>query len=354
MSLWGSLFGKKDRTIKVTSFPHQEEFIKGQVTVEIYHHSLPKKIGSGDAWTYVTRGLIPQLSYELVITLQRPANHDRLRPFYDPITTFGVPFDALQKGLDPLKIKFSSFVLKSGPLQRWGLAGALYVPAEKLPDIPVERGYCNLILVTKDELEWSHSFSQYRVLTRRGNAERYYPHPYWNDLERRPVIAPNEPSMLRTPLPIIRTPGVCVSKRGDRLELLLQGSQQDNIKKIFSTLSKDLGTEFSLAFLGTYYPPDTAGMFVSKPGAEAPVAIMPSLGQDIVVQGHLEPRLVGGFMLLSGGIEKPVLRLGEDGFGVVLNKQQWSSFIEALLEGRPYGFGPEGDNEVGFSLVWES
>jgi hypothetical protein len=75
-------------------------------------------------------------------------------------------------------------------------------------------------------------------------------------------------------------------------------------------------------------------------------------GQPLGIErpGGRNARLLGNHVVLSAGGEGPAVRILEDGFGVVLTNELWSS-LRSALDDRPVSWTIPPSDDISFSLV---
>jgi len=325
--------------------------VEGKLWAEVYSHTLDTVEGPLPCWTYATVGMRSANKKEMLLTVKREKGEpetvfDRFLP--NLFTSF---YQFAQKGQCVDVGSYTQLGHGGTPiLGRSDLLGLIYTTPQPLQGIEITADHLAVILVTERELKLGLSLGMTRLLSRLGEATRYYPVPPWADRKRPEVYAPDteELKSLLAKMPGITVPGVRVridnegkassdSKRvapppgggmmvkipSGRVVLTVTPQAAPRLKKAISESKTP-----DLLCLHTEVDPEADSCFVWKAGEAKPMVISKP--------GSTAERVAGNYLLLLGGQTSNEMKGIEDGFSFLLTSKDWLRIREALASGQAF------------------
>jgi hypothetical protein len=335
MSWWNKLLGHapEERTSKM-SFPARIELDSAKLTAQVYLHEIETADESLSCWSYVTDGLLAHQQKEVVFTLRRvPDEPDDKFP-QEPLHLFRTIYQLAQKGQLVDVGGFTQF----GARSLFGRHLA-YVSPQPLRGVVIPQRAISALLVTEDELLAVREFGITRVMSRLGQASRFYPCPSWSDRSRPGLSfgATRQPSVLTT-VRRVRAPGVQVSREGEQIRVRLFRHTQPRWEELFAQTA----TDAPLALL-TDLDPTANACLVWETGQTGPAAITPPGSDGSCVSGCFAV-----FVPQQAADRGQVV---EDGFAMLLTTSSWTAIRQALTQGQAIVVPAKSDG-LSISVEW--
>jgi hypothetical protein len=290
------------------------ELVPGELWASIHRHRLgPPRLA--DARTAITSGLRKVGQREVVLTLV----HDRhaMPDFPDSLLWYFTVLRDLAIDGRPVGPGGISGYAAPGPFGLGSFVGAGFAEPQPVADVPVPEDALAAVLLTEAELAMAMKSSLHRVLSRLGQAARFFPWPFWSDPARRSVYAAEDAD--RTLLALL--PRVAVGGASATL------SSSDIILSIpteaAGAVAQQLHRREAICILPSR-DPEVAAALVWRPGQQEPAAI------------HAEPadgsRIAAAFVALVPSDEPgDRIRFQEDGFSVLLASETVRGVVRGLL-----------------------
>jgi hypothetical protein len=344
MSFWKNLFGIKEEKIEEPAPPSVPQLempelpiliplIEGKLYVKLFYHEVETKEGRIKCLSYLTKGLIKVGQRELFLTIKN--NHQEYQFYPEPMDLFRQIYMLAGNG----RIVNRSDITQFGQKDLLGWKGIVYsdVPQSIHEEIPQDS--LALVLLSLDEVQAIQIFGYMRILSMLGNEKRFYPFPYWSDLNRKPL-----------PISQIAEKSVLTKVKGSIKMQHTTVTMREN--KIIFSLSLHLDKKF--------LPQEVLPSSMT-------VAILPSLDDDtdgcltwsfdnsvtdaIVPNGSMGTKLGGCFLAIIPEQPNNSSKIFEDGFTLMLTKANWIKFWESLINKTDLLI-PVDDDSMDFSLVW--
>ena len=298
-------------------FPQIIELVPGKLQVTIFSHDAENGPARIPCWSFVSKGLLSHHQKEIIVTLQRP---DSVSPDDYPrelLRLFTTQFSSAQQGRT---VDIGDITVFSKPVKtRSGSYGGLgYTRPEgfvgvEMPQVPLIAG----ILLRLDEAQVAREFGLTRVLALLGLQNRYYPHPTWSDLRRRPVatLAEMQASAVHSLTGISVLGSFCLENYNIRL--LLNCSSAPRLANFLHVVPPS--EVFALHLL----PDPHADMCAVWSPA------LPAFG-GITREGGDASRITGNFLAFAPHVQKKeILRL-EDGYVAFISSECCTKIRHAL------------------------
>lgn len=337
MGLLSKLLGSKgvtDRGVPI-AFPAILDVVPGKLSVKVFSHTT-ENVG-GAVWSFVTDGLTTHGQREIVMTiLQRKDEHETAFP---PVilTFFRMVFEFAQRGQlvhpgDWSELGSSGFLAPH-------IRGIAYMEAQQLEGVDIPPDALVGIPLSEVEIRVAKTCGVCRVLSRRGQATTMYPFPCWYDRDQQDLVSEgaDDVSMLQK-VARITIKGVSLLSENNIVKMRAHPSAAKTLKEVLEQIPPDVG----LAFL-TEPAREADGWLVWLPGQEGPAAITPP--------GSKGSRLTGFHLVIAPGVEEESVRIGEDGFWLLMRTESWQRLEQALREQDCFEMRPDGEH-MGFELSW--
>jgi len=171
------------------AFPVTVDIIPGKLKARVFLHDIQYPAGASlSCWSYVSEGLAAQKQKEIIFTLvrgpgQKPEDypHDIL-DLLEGIYKFAADGRLVDVG-DVTPFGDTGFMQRD-------IRGIGYVAPENLPGVDMPSPALAGILLKGDEAVIAWNLTPTRVTALMGKSYRYYPYPFWSDLQRTPVGSP--------------------------------------------------------------------------------------------------------------------------------------------------------------------
>jgi hypothetical protein len=222
-----------------------------------------------------------------------------------------------------------------------GIRGVAYADAPQIKDVEIPMNALAGILLTSSEMRVVKTCGVFRVLSRLGEARRYYPFPFWCDRDRQSVVPEGvEEASLLARVRSFRAAGASVLLEQDQncLKLLVVTTGSSDLKGKLDQVPPNQ----AMAIL-TEPAPEADGWFFWRPGQKERGAITPP--------GSRGARLTGFHLIIAPGVEVDGVTPHEDGFALTLRAESWTRFKEALERRGRFEITPPA-NGLRFELVW--
>jgi hypothetical protein len=357
MSWWSKLVGRAPPP----AFPVEHAVIPDHLVVRVHRHDFPNGSVPVPCWTYVTKGLLAAGQKEMVFTLRRLADEEPDSYPQEPLLFFAQVHQLASSGRPVDAGGYTTFRAASGFLGMTEMTGFAYLPPVDLPgvELPPDRAILALLLMP-EEAELVQPLGSYRLASRLGQANRYYPYPPWSERGRAAVLSRQdvEQSLLGQ-LPLAYCAGTTVrvqmaTQTGavpgqDRLvpggsagpvTLRLPRALQAQIAQALA----DKQDDWYFALL-TDPDPEANSRLVWRPGQQELQLILPP-GSD-------SSCVTGGFVAVvaeAGSIDGA--RFAEDGFAVTFCHPTGRRVLTALRNGQPVAVEPAAPDLLPFRLEW--
>ena len=296
--------------------PFQQEIVPGELKIAVHLHSVEKAGRSMPCWSYVTEGLARHKQREAIFTVVQQSGEKAESYSLDPMEFFRGLLSFAKQGRT---VEAGGFTwLAGGGLL--GFHGFTYMePVWRPPGVSPHGDWLAVIGLAGDEVSILKEFGSTRVLSVLGQAERFYPAPYWNERNRpsRVSAAPMSESLLAK-VARINSPGFSVFREGNQIVLRARADRAAEAVKALSALAP----EAPLALL-TRTDPSADGALVWLPGQAQANAITP--------RGSDGKRICGSFMLFLPEQEEDLEQVLEDGFALHLTSRSWGQLRGAIL-----------------------
>lgn len=307
--------------------------VPNKLMVNVYSHVIyDDKQKAIPCSTLVTDGLSAHKQKELAITIFRTPE------FFEQIK----PLLLLFKNIYALSAEGRLVDAGDRTTLKLLLLGAfkaiLYAPFETIPGIPRDRERLAMLLLHPVEIASVEAIGGNRFLTHLGQRYRYFPHPFWNDPARTPVLsaADLEQSVL-SKLPTQHVRGAFANREGDALKLTLLPAAR-------LALLEQLRQQ-----------PQVLPALMLDFDEEARARLVWSAGQrtlqGIAAPGGGTTRLGGAFLVIVPQAKTDGGGIIEDGFTQQMTAASWDRFREALTRGQPLSLPASAAGMMRFELV---
>jgi hypothetical protein len=320
------------------AFPVTVDVIPGKLKVRVYLHDIQYPAGTSlSCWSYVSDGLAAQKQKEIIFTLlrgpgQKPEDypHDIL-DLLEGIYKFAADGRLVDVG-DVTLFGDTGFM-------RHDIRGIGYVEPEHLPGVDVPSPALAGILLKGDEALIAWNLTLTRVTALLGKSYRYYPYPFWSDLQRASVGSPKDmDTSLLEKLPRAHA-RASYYEEDNHIFLLLYPPAREQLQKQLRQVS----LQQPLA-LRTQVDPRADSCLVWSAGEKKPMAISPPGSKGL--------RKTGAFLMFVPEQKENEIRMIEDGYGILLTTADWQRIREAFESGADLSIPPAKSGALGFTLEW--
>lgn len=321
MSFWKNLFGGKSLPKELSATNNSTSrtisLIDKKLSVSIFLHKIIVHKQTITCLSYLTNGLKELGQQELLITFK---NSSQKYDAYEPVLIFFKQIYLLaQNGSIVKNGDYSQF----GERDLIGWKGVLYT---KIPnhinslDQQIPTGCLAMILLTLEEVKSIQQFGHMRILSMLGKNNRWYPFPYWSDLDRKglPIDELQKQSILKKVQSSIKiSPSTITYKE----------------TKIFLTIPKTLKLQ---SLPSDIYSSDlTISLFPdldSKADGCLTWSFEHNITDAIIPDKSEGKNLSGCFIVLIPAQNSNTSRLLEDGFVIMLTRETWKRFWKAVID----------------------
>lgn len=345
MKFWKNIFNKKEKQQAINSttkpptkkpslgIPTLVNLIPSKLLAKIFYHTIKTQNGEEKCLAYLTEGLKDIGQKELLLVL-RNNDHD-YQVSERPLDFFRQVYQLASDG----RIVDRSDVSQFGKNDLFGWKGIVYadVPDNIKTEIPADT--LAMVLLSMQEVLSIQKSGYMRILSMLGKEKRFYPFPYWSDLNRinLPIEEVSSKSILYQINGTIRMHHATITTQNNKVSL---------------KLPKDLASK--------YLPTEVLSNSLS-------IAILPSLDKntdgcltwtfdtsftDAIVPNNSKGAQLGGcFLVLLPGQPHNSVRITEDGFTLMMSNNNWTKFWESMIHKRELLI-PSTNNQMDFSLEW--
>jgi hypothetical protein len=337
------------------------DVVPDELSVDIFRHTLRSAHGLVKCWTMVSRGLLRHKQAELAFTVKREpgeledAYPESLIRFFGTVHQFAARSQFVSAGGVSVLAPESP-----GFLGRPDFRGIAYAPAEPLDGIPLGPSSLTGLILTGREMDVVRQYGLVRVMALLGNWARYFPAPPWADRKRDDIMPVAANGTLLGGM--VRVNGIdsvtyLAGRQVGRTPLAPTGALANGTVMFKERrVVLELGTQGlnSLREGMSYVDSNRVLALVTGPDPLADACLVWNglTGQPLGIErpGGRNARLLGNHVVLSAGGEGPAVRILEDGFGVVLTNELWSS-LRSALDHRPVSWTIPPSDDISFSLV---
>jgi hypothetical protein len=295
-------------------FPVHVEILPGELSAAIHLHIIDTNRREIPCWSYVTEGLARHGQREMIFTLVRQAGELAENYARDPLGFFQTILNLSKQGRT---VDAGDFTRLRGP-EFMGFSGITYIQPVWLPPDNVSDRLA-MIGLLEDEIAALQEFGATRVLNILGNAERFYPAPYWTERNRPSCMSPKWSASILANIRRVPASGFRVFKEENRIILRAHAGAARRTTEAL----RSLPPSEPLALL-TAIDPSADAALVWHPGQTEPHAITPPGGQG--------RRLCGSFVILLPEQETDKEELFEDGYVLHLTSATCERLRNAIVE----------------------
>ena len=320
------------------AFPVTVDIIPGKLNARVFLHDIQYPAGASlSCWSYVSEGLAAQKQKEIIFTLvrgpgQKPEDypHDIL-DLLEGIYKFAADGRLVDVG-DVTPFGDTGFMQRD-------IRGIGYVAPENLPGVDMPSPALAGILLKGDEAVIAWNLTPTRVTALMGKSYRYYPYPFWSDLQRTPVGSPKDmDTSLIKKLPRAHA-RASYYEEDNHIFLLLYPSARERLQKQLQQVS----LQQPLA-LRTQVDPRADSCLVWSAGQTKPIAISPPGSKGL--------RKTGAFLMFVAGQKETDIRMVEDGYSILVTTADWQRIREAFESGANVSIPPTKPGAASFTLEW--
>jgi len=344
MKFWKKFFSKKETPqqaepkiatpkSELTLIPSVRQLIPGKLVAKIFYHTIITQNGEEKCLAYLTTGLKEVGQRELLFVLRN--NDHEYQVSEKPLNFFQQVYQLAASGRIVNRGEMSQF----GKNDLLGWKGVVYadVPENINKEIPTDT--LAMVLLSLQEVQSIQKSGYMRVLSMLGKEKRFYPFPYWSDLNRinLPIEEVASKSILNKVNGVIRMSDATLTKHNNKVTL---------------KLSKDLPA--------SKLPSEVIPNNIS-------IAILPSLDKntdgcltwtfdksfiDAIVPNNSKGTKLGGcFLAIIPEQPHNSTRITEDGFTMMLTNEYWTKFWESMIQKKDLVI-VSANNQMSFSLEW--
>lgn len=334
MSFFRNLLGKKPP--KEATFPQRLELIEGKLYLHLFLHELPKHNAPTKTvgLACLTEGLYANGQKEILFV-----HVNKKREYVE------VPNDIVIFAKQLFQLSSNNQIVDEGGHSQFGTKGLMgwkgvvYTTAPKHLKERYKSPTLSMILLTEEEAVAVPQVGALRVLSMLGNMYRYFPNPYWSDVDRAPLPIAQmlKQSFLTKVGARIQTPDITVTLANKQVTLQLRRNLKLNLPE------EGIPSEYPVAILPALRSDTNACLTFAFDEAENGSAAISPSGSDGSVMG-------GCTLLLLGQQEQFATQTAEDGFIIMLKDEQWSEFWDAFSQKEELNFTNGYSND--FCVQW--
>ncbi len=346
MSFWNKLFGKKETAPipqsseaqsppqpSATELPTVISLIQDKLSVKVFYQEIETNQGKITCLSYLTDGLQRLGQQELLLTLK---NNAQVYSVYNPPLYF---FKQVYAFAESGRIVHRSQMSQLGQNDMLGWKGIVYtdVPASLQSVVPLDT--LAMVLLSLEEVQSLQKLGYMRILSMLGKEKRFYPFPFWSDLDRKPLAirAVTARSLLNKVQASISMPATTVTMHNNTVTFRLPKPLD---KKYLP--QEVLPSNLTVAILPSLAP-DADGCLTWSFDHSVTDAIVPN--------GSQGANLSGCFLVLVPEQPQNSIKIFEDGFALMITHKDWNQFWEAVIHKQNLSI-PMSDNSMGFKVEW--
>ncbi len=335
MNLLRKIFGEKDRTKEPNvKLPLNVTLLPNKLTADIFSHKIITDKGESEGLAYLTNGLKSLGQRELFLVLKD--KNQQYENWEEPLHFFAQVYSFAENG----KLVDTGDFTQFGKTDFLGWFGIVYTDFPNIENDPRLKDCLAMTLLSTDEVIAVQKFGYLRVVSLLGKEDCYYPHPYWADLERKPL-----------PIKEIESSSI-VSSVGATLKLSQASTILEN-----NEISLVLPNEILINEI-IQKVPSNAMTFAIFPGLNKTangclVFTMDNGGHAAITpEGSDGSKLCGCVLIVGAEQQSNFTRIYEDGFGLIMTNETWIKFWESFIHKKNMFLEIKG-NEMNFRMVWE-
>lgn len=334
MNFFNRLFGKPSFPVTTKELPQTVSLIPDKLKVEIFPFVVTTDQGDSQCLAYRTSGLQQAGQKELILILKNRQETYEIRQ--DPLFFFEQVFSFAEDG----RIVDHGDITQFGDKDLFGWKGILYLDVELKKYDPNLPDCLAMVLLTLDEVKAVREFGYLRIAALLGKEIRYFPHPFWSDLDR-PELRVKE----------IESKSV-VSRTGASLKLSQASIVLQNNEITLYLGSKDSPTN--------KLPPDivapkVAAIFpgLSEKSDSCLVFPLDEAGPAAIVAKDGDGSILSACVLVVVAEQKEnSAMMFEDGFSLLLTDRTWREFWDSLIHQRSLAIKAD-KGDLNFRVSWE-
>jgi len=303
------------------------------------------------AWVYTSEGFESMDQREFILVLRMRSGDDSVRYAEEPLSVLYALHGWVSEGK---RFDAGACMTLGEPADFGGAAvgGFAFVDVPDWTQFPwidpddYEHEPLLVLPLPVAEIQAAYRFGLARVLALLGAQTRSYPHPWWFDRDRAPVLhfdAYRESTILAG-APALSMPYIEVVQDRLRFQVLYDAVDGE-------WLHDTLADAPEAACLLPRVARSAQALYFWQPGQSGPAAIEPADGQGGDREAGYGTGTYGlNFLMLGHGDVKPMLRQVEDGLAMTMPEPVWRQLLSHLAAAEPFTWrGPEGSAEVVFS-----
>lgn len=314
-------------------FPHTEELLDGALKVHIHHHHICPQDEPFACWSFITEGLWKCRHRELVLTLRVPEDTSKFAYPREFLEIFALLCPEVERGVFAEIGSFTVF-----PEEILGYKGLAYIPCDPLQDVPIHAPAMTAVALYPEETEVLATFGSARLLAQMTLAERYYPAPFWIDINREPLLLQFMNDSLLVQIPSVQVPSASFVLREDTLVLRLRPAAHEMFQSILHKIPENQ----PLALLTAI-----------DQSAETCMVWVPSSEETVVVGASDDVGLMTGcYLCFLPEQESISFKQVEDGMMCLLPTEGWQDVRQALLGKHNVFLEPESEDVASLAIEW--
>ena len=293
------------------------EIIPQELYVEFFPHEviLPAETNQTIATTaFVSKGLRKHGQKELLVVVK-----DGLAAKDDLLQSIGMLVKTIYQLAAQGRIVDVGDFTQFGQSDLFGWKGIVYADAAAVSQIPLDEPALAMLFLSLEEVQAVQEYGSLRILSMLGKKYRYYPNPYWNELNRDhlPIQAMKERSLVTRIGGRLTLNGAHITLHND--QITLQVSQSVNVEFPPQGIPTDQPVAI---FPGLNEMANGCLTFTFDDQAQGPEAITPP---------NSDGSHIGGCVIVAGaGQDTYSARIAEDGFAMLLTNDQWNTWWQAF------------------------
>jgi hypothetical protein len=335
MSFFKTIIDKLKGTKSKDSFPITIELIPQQLSVTVDEHQIPVCMGNNNvrALSYLSNGLSLVGQQELFFVLKT-----------NQIDIDSIPQEPLHFFAQVHHFATQGQVVKEGDMTQfgqkdmWGWKGIVYAKPPLHLQKKLPKDCLSMILLSLEEVQVIPNFGALRILSMLGKQARYYPFPYWTDHHRENLL--------------IRELKDSLLSRVNRINLPEAVVTSVNNKHIYLKVSQKWAIDLSEQSFSDAVPIGILPSLAPEADACLTWSFEPNTPEAITLPDSKGKVISGCMLILIGAQERNFSRVLEDGYALLLTKEEWERFWLAFKNKEVYQLKTSSE-AMDFSLIWE-
>jgi len=292
------------------------EIIPQELYLEFFAHEvlLPETNETITTTVFVSRGLRKCGQKELLAVMK-----DGFAAKDDLLQSMSMLIKTIHQLATQGRIVDAGDFTQFGQSDMFGWKGIVYADTEVISELPLDEPTLVMLFLSLAEVQAVQAYGALRILSMLGKKYRYYPNPYWNELDRDhlPTQAMQERSLVSRIGGKLKLSGAHITLHNDQITLQVPKSIQVNLPP------QGIPTDQPVAILpGLNKMANGCLTFAFDDHEQGPEAITPpdSNGSHI-----------GGCVIIAGaGQPAYSARIAEDGFALLFTNDQWQDWWQAF------------------------